>query len=50
MEIDIKKRKYEYKEGRLIPRRKHPKPFRFVGPGVFVMLLIIIVLYNIIVC
>jgi uncharacterized membrane protein YukC len=50
MEIDIKRRKYEHKEGRLIPRKKYPKPFRFVGMGVIVMLVIVIILYNIIVC
>jgi len=50
MEIDLKKRKYDHKEGRLIPRKKYPKPFRYVGPGVIVMLIIVIILYNIIVC
>ena len=50
MEIDLKKRKYDHKEGRLIPRKKYPKPFRYVGGGFIVMLIIGIILYNIIVC
>jgi len=50
MEIDLKKRRYDYKEGRLIPRRKQPKPFRFVGIGVIIMFVILLVFYNAIVC
>ena len=50
MEIDLKKRKYEHKEGRLIPRRKPPKPFRHVGTGFIVMLVILILMYKIITC
>lgn len=50
MEIDLKKRKYDHKEGRLIPRKKYPKPFRYVGIGVIIMFVILLVFYNVIVC
>lgn len=50
MEIDLKKRKYERKEGRLIPRKKYPNPFRYVGRGFLITLIILVVLFRIIVC
>jgi uncharacterized membrane protein YukC len=50
MEIDLKKRKYERKEGRLIPRKEYPKPFRYVGGGFIIALIILVVLFRIIVC
>jgi hypothetical protein len=50
MEIDLKKRRYHHKEGRLIPRKEHPKPFRYVGSRFILMLVILIVLYKIITC
>jgi len=50
MEIDLKKRKYERKEGRLIPRRRQPKPFRYVGGGLLVTVIIVALLWGIIVC
>ncbi len=50
MEIDLKKRKYDRKEGRLIPRRKKPKPFRYVGGGLIVTIIVVAILYGIIVC
>jgi uncharacterized membrane protein YukC len=50
MEIDLKKRKYERKEGRLIPRKKYPSPFRYVGGGFIITLIILVVLFRIIVC
>jgi hypothetical protein len=50
MEIDLKKRKYEHREGRLIPRRKQPKPFRYVGGGLIITIIVLLVLYGIIVC
>ncbi len=43
------KQRYDRKEGRLIPRRKHGKPFRFVGIGILVTAVIIYLLYRIIV-
>ena len=50
MEIDLKKRKYERKEGRLIPRRRYPKPFRHVLLGGVIALLIVIMLGRAILC
>jgi|GEM_PF-2139458 len=50
MEIDLKKRKYDHKTGRLIPRKEYPKPFRYVGGGFILMLIILVVIYRIIVC
>ncbi len=47
--MDLRKRKFEYKKGRLIRRRKYPKPFRFVGVGIIVMVVLIIFLYIVIV-
>lgn len=35
-------------EGRLIPRRRYPKPLRFVGLGIILMILVIFFLYKII--
>lgn len=43
------KRKYNFRDGRLIPRKKHGKPFRFVGIGIIAMVVIIFFLYKIIV-
>ncbi len=43
------KRRYNFKEGRLIPRKKHSKPFRFVGLGVIIMAVIIFILYKLMV-
>jgi len=34
--------------GRLIPRRRYPKPMRFVGLGIILMILIIFFLYKVI--
>lgn len=50
MEIDLKKRKYDHKTGRLIPRKEYPKPFRYVGAGFILTIIILLVLYKIIVC
>jgi hypothetical protein len=50
MEIDLKKRRYERKEGRLIPRRKYPKPFRFVWVGGVITLIVVIMLGRAILC
>jgi uncharacterized membrane protein YukC len=47
--MDLKKKKYNFREGRLIPRKKHAKPFRFVGVGIIIMVVIIIILYKFIV-
>jgi uncharacterized membrane protein YukC len=47
--MDLRKRKLIQKEGRLIPRRKYPRPFRFVGIGVIMMIVIIIILYMVMV-
>ncbi|MHA1278061.1 MAG: hypothetical protein ACTSQ8_12805 [Candidatus Helarchaeota archaeon] len=43
------KKRYNFKEGRLIPRKKHYKPFRFVGIGIIVMVVLLFILYKIIV-
>jgi len=45
----LKKRKFDYKEGRLIPKRKHGKPLRFVGIGLIIMIVILVILYKLIV-
>jgi hypothetical protein len=47
--MEFKKRGFEYKEGRLIPRKKHPKPMRFVGIGIIVMIVVLFILYKLIV-
>lgn len=49
MGLDFRKKK-EVKVRRLIPRKKYPKPFRFVGIGIVATFIILIVLYKIIVC
>lgn len=41
------KRRYDFKKGRLIPRKKHGKPLRFVGIGIIAMFVIIVILYFI---
>ena len=38
------KRRFDYKKGRLIPRKKHGKPMRFVGIGVIAMIVILYLL------
>ncbi|MEE8596300.1 MAG: hypothetical protein V3T09_00640 [bacterium] len=43
------KRRFNYKEGRLIPRKKHSKPFRFVGIGIIIMAVIIFIFYKLMV-
>lgn len=50
MELDFRKKKQELKIRRLIPRKKYPKPFRFVGPGLIITFVVLIILYKIIVC
>jgi uncharacterized membrane protein YukC len=50
MKLDFRKRKQEPKVRRLIPRKKYPKPFRFVGPGIIITFVVLIILYRIIVC
>ena len=47
--MDFKKRRFDYKEGRLISRKKHPKPMRFVGIGIIVMIVILFILYKLLV-
>jgi uncharacterized membrane protein YukC len=49
MGLDFRKKK-EVKVRRLIPKKKYPKPFRFVGVGIIATFIILIVLYRIIVC
>ena len=49
MGLDFRKKK-EVKVRRLIPRKKYPKPFRFVGVGIIATFIILIILYGIIVC
>jgi hypothetical protein len=44
----FKKRKFDYREGRLIQRKKHGKPLRFVGIGLIVMIVIVVILYKLI--
>lgn len=43
------KRRYNFQEGRLIRRKKHGKPLRFVGIGIIVMVVVSFILYKIIV-
>lgn len=50
MALDFRHKKQEPKVKHLIPRKEHPKPFRFVGPGVVITFIVLIVLYRIIVC
>ncbi len=50
MGLDFRRKKQEVKVRRLIPRKKYPKPFRFVGVGVVVTFVILVILYRIIVC
>lgn len=47
--LDFKKRKIDFHQRRLIPRREYPKPFRFVGIGIIVMVVLIFILYKLIV-
>ncbi len=49
MPLDFKK-KPDLTARRLIPKRKYPKPLRFVGLGVIIMIVVLIVFYRIIVC
>jgi uncharacterized membrane protein YukC len=50
MGLDFRRKKQEAKVRRLIPRKKYRKPFRFVGVGVIVTFVILVILYRIIVC
>lgn len=50
MTLDFRKKKQAPKVRRLIPRKKYPKPFRFVGVGIIITFVILIILYGIIVC
>ncbi|MBE0431882.1 hypothetical protein IBX73_00295 [candidate division WOR-3 bacterium] len=50
MGLDFRRRKEEPKVRHLIPRKKYPKPFRFVGAGVIITFIVLIILYRIIVC
>ena len=50
MALDFKKKKPEFAARRLIPKRKYPKPLRFVGVGIVIMIVVLIVFYRIIVC
>lgn len=50
MGLDFRRKKQEVKVRRLIPRKKYPKPFRFVGVGVVVTFVILVILFRIIVC
>jgi len=43
------KSRYDRKEGRLIPRKQHGKPFRFVGVGIIITAVIIYILYRVLV-
>jgi len=45
----IKCRIDAFQEGRLIPRRRYPKPMRFVGLGVILMILIVFLMNKIII-
>jgi hypothetical protein len=45
----IKRRIDAFQEGRLIPRRRYPKPMRFVGLGVILMILIVFLMNKIII-
>jgi len=48
--MTVFKRKIDlYQGGRLIPRRRYPKPMRFVGVGIILMILVLFVLYKLIV-
>ncbi len=38
------KRKYDFRSGRLIPRKKYGMPFRLVGIGIVVMIVVLVVL------
>jgi hypothetical protein len=50
MSLNFRHKKEEPKVRRLIPRRKRTKPFRFVGPGVIITFIVLVILYRIIVC
>ncbi|MDH4210350.1 MAG: hypothetical protein OEV79_02760 [candidate division WOR-3 bacterium] len=50
MGLDFRKKKQEVKVRRLIPKKKYPKPFRFVGVGIIATFVLLVVLYGIIVC
>ncbi len=43
------KSRYDRNEGRLIPRKKYGKPFRFVGIGIIITAVIVYILYRILV-
>jgi uncharacterized membrane protein YukC len=44
--MELNKKKFGGKKGRLIPQKKYPRPFRFVGIAIIVMVLIIFILYK----
>ena len=50
MVLDFKKKKPEFTARRLIPKRKYPKPLRFVGLGIIIMIVVLSVFYRIVVC
>jgi hypothetical protein len=44
--MKLKKRRFDYKESRLILRKKHAKPMRFVGIGIIAMIVMVFILYK----
>jgi hypothetical protein len=45
--VDLRKRRFNFEEGRLIPRKHYPPPFRLVGLGIIVMVVVLFILYKI---
>ncbi len=41
--MELFKPRFDFRKGRLIPRKEYKPPFRFVGPGIIAMIVIIII-------
>jgi hypothetical protein len=45
--MDLFKKRLDFRKGRLFPRKEYPPPFRGVGLGVIVMVIVLFIFYKI---
>jgi hypothetical protein len=45
--MDLFKPRFDFRKGRLIPRKEYKPPFRFVGLGIIAMVIILFIFYKI---
>lgn len=45
--MELFKPRFDFRKGRLIPRKEYKQPFRFVGLGIIVLVVVLFILYKI---